>query len=82
MSLADEILAAVPGVVRRRTWWDDLSDDAAAELLAVRKRFQDGHYGQKLKRHTLAEMLYARCQERGWRTCDPHRLAIWLARKD
>lgn len=82
MSLADEILAAVPGVVRRKTWWDDLPEEAAADLLDVRRRFQAGEYGPKLKKYQLADLLFARCKDRGWRTCDARRLAIWLAQND
>lgn len=81
MALADEILAAVPGVVRRRTWWDDLPEEAAAELLDVRRRFQAGEYGV-LKRHQLADLLYTRCKDRNWRTCDTRRFAEWLAKND
>lgn len=79
MPLADEVLAAVPGVIRRRTWWDNLTEEAAAELLDVRRRFHAGEYGEA-KRYQIAEILYERCQQRGWRTCDAHRLAQWLAK--
>ena len=81
MALADEILAAVPGVVKRKTWWDELSEEAVAELLEVRKRFQAGEYGT-VKRYQLAEILFKRCQARGWRVCDPRRFAVWLAKND
>lgn len=81
MALADEILADVPTVVRRKTWWDDLPNDAAVELTEVRKRFQAGEYGHT-KRTTLARLLFDRCRERGWRTCDITRLSQWLAKND
>lgn len=81
MPLADEILAAVPGVVRRKTWWDELSEEASAELLEVRRRFHAGEYGHA-KRQTLARLLFERCRDRGWRTCDAARLAQWLAQND
>ena len=81
MALADEILAAVPSVVKRRTWFDDLPDDAQAELLQVRQRWQAGGYGPLLKRRTLGAMLVDRCRDRGWHTCDARRLAEWLAEK-
>lgn len=81
MALADEILAAVPAVVHRRTWWDDLPAEAAAELLEVRKRFQSGQYGT-IKKYQVAQLLFDRCRSRGWKTCDSRRLAEWLAKKD
>ena len=82
MALADEILSAVPGVVRRRTWWNELPEAAQAELLEVRQRWQAGGYGPRLKRRTLAAMVFDRCQGRGWHTCDARRLAEWLAKND
>ena len=81
MALADEILAAVPGVVHRRTWWDDLPEEAAAELLEVRRRFHAGEYGT-VKRYQLARLLIERCESRGWKVPDGQRMAEWLAKKD
>jgi len=81
MSLADEILSDVPKVIGRKTWWDRLPPEAAAEMLDVRQRFHAGEYGT-LKALQLAKLLFARCQEHGWKTADPTRLAQWLTSKD
>ena len=81
MSLADEIAAEVPHVVHRRTWWDELPAEAAAELLDVRQRFQAGKYGNA-KRLQVARLVFDRCKSRGWKTCDATRLAQWLQKND
>jgi hypothetical protein len=81
MGLADEILADVPRLTRRRTWWNDLPPEAAAELLDVRQRFQAGDYGT-LKALQLAKLLFERCKQREWKTADPTRLSQWLRRND
>ena len=80
MSLADEIAAADPKQFRRRTWYDDLPPDAISELIDVRQRFHAGEY--KLKALQIAKLLYERCHDRGWKTCDATRLAQWLQRND
>lgn len=82
MSLADEILQAVPNVLRRRTWFDELPEEAAAELLEVRRRWQAGEYGPRMKPLTIGKLLVARCQERGWGVCDARRMGEWLQRND
>ena len=81
MGLADEILADVPRLTRRRTWWSDLPPEAAAELLDVRQRFQAGDYGT-LKALQLSKLLFERCKQREWKTADPTRLALWLKASD
>lgn len=82
MALADDILRAVPGVVRRRTWLDQLPEEAVAELLEVRRRFREGEYGPKLKPFTLGQMVVQHCRERGWHTSDARRMAEWLKQND
>ena len=80
MSLADDIAAADHHQFRRRTWLDNLPEEAMAELLEVRQRFQAGAY--ELKALQLGRLLYERCQARGWKTCDATRLGQWLTRND
>lgn len=82
MNLADEILRAVPEVIRRRTWFDLLPPDATAELLEVKKRWQAGEYGPKIKPMTIGKLLVDRCHERGWNVCDARRMGEWLQQKD
>jgi len=82
MSLADEILQAVPEVTRRKKWFDYLPQEAMTELLEVRRRWQAGEYGAKLKPMTIGKLLVARCQERGWEVCDARRMGEWLQRND
>lgn len=80
MSLADDIAAADPKQFRRRTWFDELSPEAADELRDVRQRFHAGEY--ELKALQIAKLLYERCQARGWKTCDATRLSQWLQKND
>ena len=80
MSLADDIAAADHQRFRRRTWVDNLSEEAMTELLEVRKRFHAGAY--ELKALQLGRLLYEQCQARGWKTCDATRLGQWLTRND
>lgn len=82
MSLADEILQAVPEVTRRKKWFDYLPQEAMTELLEVRHRWQAGEYGPKVKPMTIGKLLVARCQDRGWETCDARRMSEWLQRSD
>lgn len=82
MSLADDILQALPDATRRKTWFEELPEEAAAELLEVRQRWRAGEYGPKIKSLTLGKLLVARCQERGWDICDARRLSEWLRQSD
>lgn len=76
-SLADLVAGGVAEAARRVTWFDALPDDAKAELLAVRERFQAGGYGQA-KPKTVARVMVEHCQARKWRVINTRDLAIWL----
>lgn len=80
MGLADEIAAADHERFRRRTWLDNLPAEAVEELRDVRQRFRAGEYA--LRPLQLAKLMHERCHARGWKTCDPTRLAQWLTRND
>lgn len=76
-SLADIVAGGVAEAVRRQNWFDALPDEARAELLAVRERFQAGGYGQA-KPKTVARVIVEHCQARGWRVVNPRDLGVWL----
>lgn len=77
-TLADMIGSSLATVMRRRTWWDQLSPEAQSELLEVRRQFQFGEYGPKAKSLTVAKMLVTYCEERGWKVGDARRMSEWL----
>lgn len=81
MGLADDVAAAVPRDAARKTWFESLPAEAVEELLELRQRYQAGAYGSAKRLH-IARAAVARCQERGWKTCDATRLAQWLLKND
>lgn len=78
-SLADLVAGGVAEASRRRTWFDLLPDEAQAELLEVRGRFQSGGYGEA-KAKTVARVVFEHCQTRGWHVINPRDFALWLQR--
>lgn len=80
-SLVDLIGTGLAEATHRRTWFDDLTPEAQAELLDVRKRFQAGEFGQRGKALTVAKLLAPSCEERGWKVCDIKRMSEWLRQK-
>ena len=79
-SLLAVVDAAASSYRSRITWFDRLHDDAKSELLAARKKWQEGCY--TLKRLTLARMIVQAARERGWVVCDETRMAEWLNKND
>lgn len=77
-SLADLIGSGIAEATRRRTWFDDLTPEAQAELLDVREKFRSGEYGPKAKSLTVAKLLVPHCAERGWKVGDARRMSEWL----
>jgi len=77
-ALADLIGSGLADMTRRVTWWDNLPQEARSELTDVRRRFQAGEYGPRVKALTVARALIPHCEARGWKVGDARRLSEWL----
>jgi hypothetical protein len=80
VSLLDAVNAAAATHRGRLTWFESLDADAQAEMLAARRRWQEGGY--TLKRLTVARLIVKAATDRGWKVCDHTRMAEWLAKKE
>lgn len=75
--LSELVAEGVHKSTQQRTWFGLLPDEAQKELADVRQRFAAGEYAPA-RSGTVARVLIAHCQERGWKTCDHKRVAEWL----
>lgn len=80
-TLADIVGSGIAETTTRRTWWHYLPEDARTELADVRRKFQAGEYGPKVRSLTVARMILPHCEERGWKVCDSKRMSEWLREK-
>lgn len=77
--LIDRVMVAIAARPKKAmTWFDRISPDEQAELLAIKKAWKSGEIVSSLD--ALAKDIIQQCREVGIVTCERQGMRTWLSR--